>query len=246
MVRAATVTMARFTLIAHVLFLLQLRSLAIAWKLLRFLIYFSPAYCAVRIVVIRFSPQRFRRFDCASIFRRIADAYTPPTSPMQSGDDILKCYGCSQQPRHSLRRLSSISLEESSLTQDRLRQILRTIVMFTVVAVAIYYVCINPMKALVWAGIVQGVRRSRTCLGVKLTQDGFDRVRFLSENSFRRDPNKLEQHSINLQGYREGWISPVVLSVLPRFVISRSAVRLRRVAPVFSINRFGCLGRCFT
>ena len=32
--------------------------------------------------------------------------------------------------------------------------------MFTVVAVAIYYVCINPMKALVWAGIVQGVRRS--------------------------------------------------------------------------------------
>ena len=60
--------------------------------------------------------------------------------------------------------------------------------MFTVVAVAIYYVCINPMKALVWAGIVQGVRRSRTCLGVKLTQDGIDRVRFLSENSFRRDP----------------------------------------------------------
>ena len=41
---------------------------------------------------------------------------------------------------------------------------------------------INPMKALVWAGIVQGVRRSRTCLGVKLTQDGIDRVRFLSEN----------------------------------------------------------------
>jgi len=41
--------MARFTLIAHVLFLVQLRSLAIAWKSLRFLIYFSPAYCAVRI-----------------------------------------------------------------------------------------------------------------------------------------------------------------------------------------------------
>jgi hypothetical protein len=51
--------------------------------------------------------------------------------------------------------------------------------MFTVVAVAIYDVCINPMKALVWAGILQGVRRSRTCLGVKLTQDGFDRVRFV-------------------------------------------------------------------
>ena len=113
MVRAATVTMARFTLIAHVLFLLQLRSLAIAWKPLRFLIYFSPAYCAVRIVVIRFSPRRFRRFrrfDCAQSFRRIADAYTPPTSPMQSGDDILKCYGWSQQPRRSRRRLSSISV----------------------------------------------------------------------------------------------------------------------------------------
>jgi hypothetical protein len=55
-----------------------------------------------------FSPQRFRWFDCAPIFRRIADAYTLPTSPMQSGDDIVKCYGWSQQPRRSRRRLSSI------------------------------------------------------------------------------------------------------------------------------------------
>ncbi len=79
---------------------------------------------------------------------------------MQSGEDILKCYGWSQQPRTAYDAYQVFPLEESSLTQNRLRQILRTIVMFTVVAVAIYYVCINPLKALVWAGIVQGVRRS--------------------------------------------------------------------------------------
>jgi hypothetical protein len=85
--------------------------------------------------------------------------------------------------------------------------------MFTVVAVAIYYVCINPMKALVLAGIVQGVRRSRTCLGVKLTQDGFDRVRFVRE-LFPKRSQKPEQRRINLSRLWEGWISPVALSVL--------------------------------
>ena len=202
MVRAAPVTMARFTLIAHVLFLLQLRSLAIAWKPLRFLIYFSPAYCAVRIVVIRFSPQRFRRFDCAPIFRRIADAYTPPTSPMQSGDDILKCYGWSQQPRRSLRRLSSISVgrivfnakpAETDFTDNchihRSRRV--------------KILCLHEPNESIGVG-GNCPRRAQVTLRCQADTDGFDRVRFLSENPFRRNPNKPEQHSINLQGSWEG------------------------------------------
>ena len=67
------------------------------------------------------------------------------------------------------------------------------------------------------------------------------RPRTLSEET-QTNPNNVAS---TCQGYWESWISPVALSVLPRFVISRSPVRLRRVAPVFSINRFGFSGTLF-